>query len=42
MVLKKKMDCKFPYVRGASFDFNDFENFQSFIKWGQEVANSLD
>ena len=42
MVLKKKKDSKFPYVRGASFDFNDFENFQSFIKWGQEVASSLD
>ena len=27
---------------GASFDFNDFKNFQSFIKWGEEVASSLD
>ena len=27
---KKKKDSKFPYVRGASFDFYDFENFQSF------------
>ena len=40
--IEKKKDSKFPYVRGASFDFNDFENFQSFIKWGQEVASSLD
>ena len=42
MVLKKKMDSKFPYVRGASFNFYDFENFLSFIKWGEEVASSLD
>ena len=40
--IEKKKDSKFPYVRGASFDFYDFENFQSFIKWGQEVASSLD
>ena len=40
--IEKKKDSKFAYVRGASFDFNDFENFQSFIKWGQEVASSLD
>ena len=40
--IEKKKDNKFPYVCGASFDFNDFENFQSFIKWGQEVASSLD
>ena len=31
IVKKKKRDNKFPYVRGASFDFYDFENFQSFI-----------
>ena len=42
MVLTKKKDSKFPYVREASFDFYDFENFQSFIKWGKEVASSLD
>ena len=40
--IDKKKDSTFLYVRGASFDFYDFENFQSCIKWGEEVASSLD
>ena len=39
---KKQWTANFHMFVGASFDFNDFENFQSFIKWGEEVASSLD
>ena len=39
---KKKKTANFHMFVGASFDFYDFENFQSFIKWGEEVASSLD